>query len=246
MAAPTRFGRDPAASRDVGTMFDDIAGRYDLLNTVLSFGLDRLWRREACRLALAVAPRQALDVATGTGDLALALAARPPHPEVLGVDLSTAMLGHARDKAERRGAPVRFARGDGQALPVPDASVDVVTIAYGLRNFEDIDTGLREFRRVLRPGGRLVVLEFPPPPRGPFGRLFRLYFRHVLPRIGAWLSGDAAAYRYLPDSVLAFPDPGALAARLRAAGFIDVSYRLQTLGVSALHVGRAGNEEEPT
>lgn len=227
-------------------MFAGIARRYDLLNTVLSFGIDRSWRRQAARAALdgaavrsAAVPRL-LDVATGTGDLAFTLARRAPHAQVTGVDFVEPMLHLARGKAERLGPPaasVAFAHGDGTALSFGDASFDAVTIAYGLRNFADVDAGLREFRRVLRPGGRLVVLEFPPPPRGWFGSLFRVYFLRVLPLLGGWVSGRSGAYRYLPESVLAFPPPDALAQRMRAAGFSAVRYQLQTGGVSALHVG---------
>lgn len=223
-------------ARQVASMFGAIAARYDLLNTVLSFGLDRLWRREAARVALAGSPRRILDVATGTGDLALALKRTHPHAEVTGVDFSDPMLAIARDKARRSGLRLTLEPADGTALPYPDASFDAVTIAYGLRNFSSYQRGLAEFRRVLRPGGRLVVLEFPPPPRGWFGRLFRLYFFHVVPFVGRLLCGDAAAYRYLPTSVLAFPDPDRLAAMMIETGFVGVRYRLQSFGISALHV----------
>lgn len=218
-------------------MFDAIAPRYDLLNAVLSLGIDRGWRREAVAAALAKGPRDVLDVATGTADLAIALHRGRPGANVTGVDFSESMLDVGRAKAARAGVAVRLEVGDGTALPYPDGAFDAVTIAYGLRNFADVDAGLREFRRVLRSGGRLVVLEFPPPPRGIFGRLFRAYFTRVVPLVGGWLSGRRGAYTYLPASVLAFPDPAALAARMRAAGFAGVTYRLQTLGVSALHQG---------
>lgn len=230
----------------VQAMFAGIAGRYDLLNTVLSLGLDRRWRWQAARAALAApAVRSAgtprlLDVATGTGDLAFALARALPRASVTAVDFVEPMLERARRKGARLGAPatsITFAHGDGTDLAFADDSFDAVTIAFGLRNFADLDAGLREFRRVLRPGGRLVVLEFPPPPRGLFGALFRLYFLRVLPVLGGLVSGRASAYRYLPDSVLAFPPPEALAQRMRDAGFAGVHYQLQTGGVSALHVG---------
>lgn len=244
MTPPTRIGRDGLAGRDVATMFDGIAGRYDLLNRLLSLGIDRRWRRQACRAALEEAPRRVLDVATGTGDMALGLSRGSA--EVIGVDVARAMLERARAKAQRARAAPRFLHADGQALPFPDGGFDALTIAYGLRNFTDPDAGLREFQRVLRPGGRLVVLEFPPPPRGPLGRVMRAYFRHVLPRVGGLVSGDAEAYRYLPESVLAFAEPEALTRRMRAAGFINVEHRPQTFGVSALYVARAGNKEEPS
>jgi len=230
---------DPAKAGQVRAMFDGIAPRYDLLNALLSLGVDRGWRRQAVAWALARGPRDVLDVATGTADLAIALRRAAPGARVVGVDFSEPMLEVGRAKAARRGVDVRLEVGDGTALPYPDASFDVVTIAYGLRNFADVDAGLREFRRVLRFGGRLVVLEFPPPPRGAFGRLFRFYFTRVVPWLGGLVSGRPGAYAYLPASVMAFPAPEALADRMRAAGFGDVRYRLQTLGVSALHRGEA-------
>jgi demethylmenaquinone methyltransferase / 2-methoxy-6-polyprenyl-1,4-benzoquinol methylase len=228
---------DPAKGAQVRAMFDAIAPRYDLLNALLSLGVDRGWRRQAVAWATANAPREVLDVATGTADLAIALRRAAPAAAVVGVDVSEPMLAMGRAKAARRGIELRLEVADGTALPFADGSFDSVTIAYGLRNFGDIDAGLREFRRVLRRGGRLVVLEFPPPPGGPFGRLFRGYFARVVPWLGGLVSGRPEAYAYLPASVMAFPAPEALADRLRRAGFRDVRYRLQTWGVSALHRG---------
>jgi demethylmenaquinone methyltransferase/2-methoxy-6-polyprenyl-1,4-benzoquinol methylase len=218
-------------------MFSTIARRYDLLNRVLSLGLDGIWRREATRAAYVGGAKRLLDVATGTADLALSLKRYDPSAEVIGVDFAEPMLVLGRQKAARAGLELRLEQGDGLALDFPDNSFDALTIAYGLRNFADVERGLREFYRVLRPGGRVVVLEFPPPPEGIFGRLFRFYFLQVLPRLGGWLSGQRDAYTYLPESVLKFPPPEALAALLRRIGFHDVDYRLQTFGVSALHTG---------
>lgn len=217
-------------------MFSAIAERYDLLNTLLSFGIDRRWRAQAARSTTEHTPERVLDVATGTGELAIAIKRRAPGARVVGVDFAEAMLEVARRKARRRGLEVCFCKADGMALPFADDAFDAVTIAYGLRNFADRLIGLREFYRVLAPGGRLVILEFPPPPAGVFGILFRCYFLHVLPRVGAWLSGSGGAYSYLPASVLEFPRPLDLAGMLQRAGFARVRYKLQTFGVSALHV----------
>jgi len=218
-------------------MFSTIAPRYDTLNRLLSFGVDRRWRLQAARAALQGGAHDVLDVATGTGDLAFTLAAMAPSAEITGVDFAEPMLELARAKAQERQARVRFEVGDGTRLHFPNASFDAVTIAYGLRNFDDLEAGLREFLRVLRPGGRLVVLEFPPPPGGLFGVLYRLYFTRVLPAVGGLVSGRGGAYRYLPASVLAFPSPDVLADRLRAVGFVNVGYHLQTMGISAIHLG---------
>lgn len=231
--------------RTVRAMFDGIAPRYDLANTLLSLGLDRRWRRAAVRAALAVRPDRILDVATGTAELALALKRARPEAEVRGVDVAERMLEVGRTKSARAGLRVALETGDGMDLPYEDASFDVVTVGYGLRNFTDVDAGLREFRRVLSSGGRLVVLEFPPPPGGSFGRLFRAYFTRLLPRLGGLISGDREAYAYLPASVLAFPEPEALAARMEAAGFEAVTWTSQTLGISALHVGNVLESNAP-
>ena len=226
----------PDKGRSVQAMFDAIAARYDLLNMVLSLGVDRSWRRRALRAALAKDPARILDVATGTADVALALAEARPNVEVVGVDFSEAMLEVGRSKSARRGIPVRLEQGDGMKLGYPDGSFDVITIAFGLRNFADVMAGLKEFRRVLAPGGRLVVLEFPPPPKGLFGSVFRWYFTRVVPWIGRLVSGHGAAYAYLPASTFAFPEPAVLAERMKEAGFDDVVWTPLTFGVAALHV----------
>lgn len=218
-------------------MFSAIAARYDLLNSVLSLGSDRAWRREAARLALAGDPATVLDAATGTAELALRLKSMRPATRVVGADFSVPMLEIARRKAAERGLDLELVEADVLNLPFADGSFGAVTIAYGLRNLADLEAGLQELQRVLEPGGRLVVLDFPPPPDDAMGRLFRFYFQHLLPRIGGWVSGSRSAYEYLPASVLAFPRPPELAALVREAGFTGVRYRLQSLGVSAILLG---------
>lgn len=226
-----------AKARKVRAMFGEIAPRYDLLNRLLSGGVDQRWRRLAVRLATEKAPRRILDVATGTGDVALRLKRVRPAARVVGADFTPQMLELARAKAERTGLDVRFVEADALALPFADASFDAVTVAFGFRNFVDYERGLAEFYRVLAPGGRAVILEFPPPPEGLLGRAYRLYFGGVLPWIGGVVSGRPEAYRYLPDSVERFPRPERLAAMLRAAGFAGVRWRLLTGGIAAVHVG---------
>ncbi|PYE51153.1 bifunctional demethylmenaquinone methyltransferase/2-methoxy-6-polyprenyl-1,4-benzoquinol methylase UbiE [Deinococcus yavapaiensis] len=221
----------------VRDMFAEIAPKYDLLNRVLSLGVDQGWRRAATREALLLHPKRVLDVATGTADFALELKRAAPDAEVIGCDFVPQMLEIGRQKAAARGLDVQLEEGDALNLPYEDASFDVVTCAFGFRNFADYKRGLAEFHRVLRPNGRLVILEFPPPPRGAFGALFRFYFRHVLPTIGRLVSGSVGAYTYLPASVMAFPEPARLADMMLASGF-RARYRLLTFGVAALHVGQ--------
>jgi demethylmenaquinone methyltransferase/2-methoxy-6-polyprenyl-1,4-benzoquinol methylase len=228
---------DQSRAEAVRAMFSEIAGRYDLLNGVLSLGVDRSWRREAARLALEREPAQVLDAATGTGELAFELKRLRPQSRVVGVDFAAPMLEIARAKAGERGLGVELELADVLSLPFGDESFDAVTIAYGLRNLVDPKAGLAELRRVVRPGGRLVVMEFPPPPEDALGRLFRFYFQRILPVVGGWISGSRAAYRYLPTSVLAFPRPPELAALLCEVGFAGVRYRLQCHGVSVILVG---------
>lgn len=225
----------PEASQ-VQRMFSDIAFRYDFLNRLLSLGIDQTWRREAVRVVLETSPRDILDVATGTADLAIALKRALPHARVIGLDFAEPMLEIGRKKAREQGLDIPLLKGDGMSLAYPDASFDVVTIAYGLRNFSDRQQGLNEFYRVLKAGGRLVVLEFPPPPTNLFGQVFRLYFLGLSPYIAGWFSGRKDAYVYLGKTVLEFPDANKLSAMMYQAGFASVRYRLQTFGVSALHV----------
>lgn len=217
-------------------MFSEIAPRYDLLNRLLSFGADLRWRRRAVELALERHPGRILDLATGTGDLALLLKRQASKAEVVGADFAPPMLELARKKARERGLEVRFLEADALALPFPDGHFEAITIAFGFRNFADYERALKELYRVLAPGGRLVILEFPPPPTGAFGLVYRLYFQRVLPFLGGLISGSFGAYRYLPESVEAFPPPEALKALMEEAGF-SVRYEVLTFGVAAIHVG---------
>ncbi|WP_293178877.1 bifunctional demethylmenaquinone methyltransferase/2-methoxy-6-polyprenyl-1,4-benzoquinol methylase UbiE [Oceanithermus sp.] len=226
-----------AKARAVREMFGEIAPRYDLLNRLLSGGVDQRWRRLAVRLATEKAPRRILDVATGTGDVALLLKRARPEAEVVGGDFTPQMLELARAKAERAGVDVRFVEADALALPFADASFDAITVAFGFRNFADYGRGLAEFQRVLAPGGRAVILEFPPPPKGFLGRAYRFYFWRLLPWIGGVISGKPEAYRYLPSSVERFPEPERLAEMMHAAGFAEVRWRRLTGGIAAVHVG---------
>lgn len=228
--------REPAK---IAGMFDGIARRYDTLNHVLSGGLDLVWRRRAIR-ALAFAPGdRLLDMCTGTGDLALA-AVRGPSPahDVVGIDFSGEMLRHGLAKVRAAGleSRVRLIRGDATRVPLPDTSVDAAAVAFGIRNVVDRDQACREFCRVLKPGGRLAVLEFGNPTMPGWKQFYGWYSRAVLPRIGAMISGDRVAYAYLPASISQFPDPPQFSEALRAAGFSRVEWKAQTFGTVYLYI----------
>jgi demethylmenaquinone methyltransferase/2-methoxy-6-polyprenyl-1,4-benzoquinol methylase len=223
---------DPAAVR---SMFARIARRYDLLNRLLSGGVDQRWRRATVREAGALEGRVALDLCCGTGDLSVLLAAAGAR--VVGVDFTPEMLRLAAPK-RAPGAGGLFVQGDALAVPVASASVDVVTIAFGLRNLADRARGLAEMARVLRPGGKALVLEFSLPSGALVGRLYRAYFTRALPALGRVVSGDSEAYSYLPRTVLGWPSPEDLSRELGAAGLVECGFRRLWRGIACLHWGR--------
>jgi demethylmenaquinone methyltransferase/2-methoxy-6-polyprenyl-1,4-benzoquinol methylase len=219
----------------VRAMFDRIAGLYDRMNSVMTAGLHHQWRRRAADLAALAPGGRALDVATGTGDLAFELATRvAPGGEVVGVDFSEKMLELARAKAAP-GARVRFESGNALALEYPDGAFDAATVGFGARNFSDLERGLSEMARVVRPGGRVVVLEITTPQRPPLSTFFELWFDHAIPALGRVV--DSQAYSYLPSSVRRFPGPEELAAVMSRAGLGQIRYVLTAGGIIALHVG---------
>jgi demethylmenaquinone methyltransferase/2-methoxy-6-polyprenyl-1,4-benzoquinol methylase len=217
-------------------MFDRIAGLYDRMNSVMTAGLHHAWRRRAADLAELSPGARALDVATGTGDLALELANRvAPGGEVIGVDFSEKMLELARAKAESRVPRVSFKHGNALALDYADGEFDAATVGFGARNFSDLQRGLSEMARVVRPGGRVVVLEITAPRRPPLSTFFDLWFDHAIPALGRVV--DSQAYSYLPSSVKRFPGPDELAARMWDADLRRIRYVLTAGGIIALHVG---------
>lgn len=224
---------------EVREMFDNIAPRYDLLNHTLSLSIDRLWRRNVVRIVRRSHPRRILDVATGTGDLAIAMARRIRDVQVLGVDISERMLDVARHKVEARGLDQRVVldMGDAEHLGVADASVDVATVAFGVRNFGDLDGGLRELARTIKPGGKVVILEFSRPQNPIFRWFYELYSYRILPRIGGLVSRDKWAYEYLPASVGEFPAPGEFLAMMTRAGFHSCKARSQSFGIAQIYIG---------
>ncbi len=229
------------AARHVREMFNAVAPRYDRANHLLSLATDMYWRRETAERIRRELPDPAelLDICCGTGDLSFALAARlRPSQRVWSADFSHAMLLEAGKKSASRPAPRAWLEADALRLPFADSSLHAVATSFGFRNLGDYLAGLREFARVLRPGGRLYILEFFQPSAPIFGRLYHWYFTRILPRLGHWLTGRLAPYQYLPRSVAHFATPQELAAWMRAAGFEPVTWRRLSGGICALHCGQ--------
>lgn len=231
---------DKTKSEEVREMFDRIAPKYDLLNHTLSAGIDKLWRRRVVRIVRRCNPRRILDVATGTGDLAIALARRLRETRIMAVDPSAGMLAEARRKVTREGLDERIVLAEGVAEQLPaisDATFDAVTVAFGVRNFGDLDKGLRELHRTLKPGGQIVILEFSTPTLPVIRTLYRWYSHTILPRIGGSISKDRSAYEYLPASVDEFPAPELFLKRMAEAGFRNGKVRSLTLGIARIYTG---------
>ena len=228
-----------AKKEQVARMFDNISARYDFLNHLLSMGIDKGWRRKAINMLRPLAPKQLLDVATGTGDFAIqALDLKPE--KVTGVDISEGMLEVGRTKIAKLGYTnlIDLKKGDSENLAFPENNFDAVTVAFGVRNFENLEKGLKEIYRVLKPGGMLVVLEFSRPRTFPFRQIYNFYFKAILPKIGQLISKDKSAYTYLPESVEAFPDGAAFETILKNVGFNDTSCRSLTFGISSIYSAR--------
>ena len=241
---------EASASREVRDMFSRIAPRYDLLNHLLSMRFDVMWRKRLARRFSHILERpeaRTLDVCCGTGDLALVLANSPrPRADsepaaLLGADFAHPMLVRAQEKVRRnRGRPIELVEADALSLPFADATFDLVATAFGFRNLANYADGLREFRRVLKAGGSLAILEFAEPRGALFRNLFHFYFHRVLPSIGAAVSGNAPAYAYLPNSVARFPVPSELVKLMERSGFSGVAFESWTGGIVTLHTGQAG------
>jgi len=222
----------------VQAMFDRIAGVYDRMNSVMTVGMHHRWRERAADLAALKPGNRALDVATGTGDLAVELATRvAPDGEVVGSDFSERMLELARQKAPE----LRFEHGNALDLPYDDGEFDAATVGFGARNFSDLPAGLREMTRVVRPGGRVVILEITTPERPPLSWFFRLWFDRLVPLLGR-LAGDPDAYSYLPSSVRRFPNARGLGAAMTAVGLMDVRWVITAGGIIAIHAGTVDAE----
>lgn len=222
----------------VAQMFNSIAGKYDFLNHFLSAGIDIYWRRKAIDLLAGSRPRTILDIATGTGDFALeALRLQPD--KITGVDISEGMLAVGRDKIAKRklSHKIELLLGDSEKLEFADNSFDAATAAFGVRNFENLAQGLQEIHRVLKPGGRVVILEFSKPKSFPFKQVYNFYFKQILPVFGKLISKDRAAYTYLPESVQAFPDGPEFIRILQQVGFKATQWHPLTFGISSIYTG---------
>jgi len=230
--------KETSKKQQVADMFDNISHKYDFLNHFLSLGIDIRWRKKAIKLLKEIQPKQILDIATGTGDFAIeSLKLNPDH--VTGVDISEGMLNVGREKLKKRKLDDRITltSGDSENLPFEDNKFDAIIVAFGVRNFENLEKGLTEMNRVLRPGGKVVVLEFSKPKSFPFKQLYNFYFKNILPTLGKTISKDNAAYTYLPESVKSFPDGKDFTAILDKIGFKNTECKPLTLGISSIYTG---------
>ena len=221
----------------VEAMFDNIANEYDRFNYLASFNIDRIWRKRAISSLKPFAPRNVLDIATGTGDLALLIEKVLKPESIIGCDISEGMMQVAREKCHRRGITnIRFEKEDCTALSYPDDSFDALTSSFGVRNFQELEKALGEMHRVLRPGGHLVILELSSPTKFPMKQLFPVYAKYVMPTLGRLFSKDAKAYRYLPESIAAFPQGEVMQGILEKIGFSKVEFRRYTGGICTFYL----------
>jgi demethylmenaquinone methyltransferase / 2-methoxy-6-polyprenyl-1,4-benzoquinol methylase len=227
-----------AEKEKVRKLFDDISGRYDFLNHFLSFGIDRRWRKKFVRVLAGSPPRRILDVATGTGDLAIAMAGMSPE-KIVGIDISDRMMEIGKKKVEAKHFDriIEFLQGDAESIPFPDSSFDAVTVAFGVRNFENLEKGLSEMKRILRPGGTMLILEFSHPETGAVRSLYRFYSKFIIPFIGRKISKNDQAYNYLPETIAAFPSGLDFIRIMEKAGMEKNTYISLTFGISTIYSG---------
>jgi demethylmenaquinone methyltransferase/2-methoxy-6-polyprenyl-1,4-benzoquinol methylase len=230
---------DQQKKLQVEQMFDNIAPRYDFLNHFLSLGIDKIWRRKAIRILSEYKTGLLLDVATGTGDFAIAATKLKPS-KIVGFDLSDQMLNVGRIKVEKLGFGnlIEFVKGDSEAMPFPDLEFDAITAAFGVRNFENLEKGLCEFNRVLKPDGVVVILEFSKPKYFPFKQFYFFYFFTILPFVGRMVSKDRSAYSYLPESVMVFPDDQKFLSILKSCGFSRSKQKRLTFGIATIYIAQ--------
>ncbi|MBX7094495.1 MAG: bifunctional demethylmenaquinone methyltransferase/2-methoxy-6-polyprenyl-1,4-benzoquinol methylase UbiE [Flavobacteriales bacterium] len=233
------YNQSQGKKEQVAQMFNNISGKYDFLNHFLSMGIDHLWRRRAIGMLRKEQPKEMLDIATGTGDFAIAALKLNPK-KVTGIDISVGMLEKGREKMKKKGYDdrIEMLEGDSENLPFADASFDAITVGFGVRNFENLEKGLGEMLRVLRPGKTAIILEFSKPRRFPVKQSFNFYSRRVIPFIGRTISKDKAAYTYLPESVAAFPEGQDFLDILSKVGYTDVKSRTVSGGIATIYSGR--------
>lgn len=230
--------KETGKKEQVAEMFNNISKKYDFLNHFLSLGIDILWRKKAIKMLKKDKPKLILDIATGTGDFAIeALALKPE--KVIGVDISEGMLEVGREKMKKRGYDkiIDLRTGDSEKLLFNDNNFDAVIVSFGVRNFENLEKGLADMQRVVKPGGKVVIVEFSRPTKFPFKQIYNFYFKAILPKIGKLVSKDNAAYTYLPESVQAFPDGGKFLEILKNVGFKNTQCRPLTFGISSIYIG---------
>lgn len=234
------YHEEGSKKEQIAQMFDNVAGTYDGLNRFLSLGIDVYWRKKAIAKLKSLTPKVILDVATGTADVALETNRQLSPDSIVGVDISALMLEVGRKKIANQGAEkvIRLELGDSENLQYPDATFDAATLSFGVRNFENVEKGLREIHRVLKPNGKLIVLEFSRPRQFPFKQLFNFYFKYILPFIGKLTSKDARAYTYLYESVQAFPDREAFIEIMQKAGFEKANFEAWTIGIVCCYEGQ--------
>ena len=231
------YSNEGKKREQVEAMFDNIANEYDRFNYLASFNIDRIWRKRAISSLKPFAPRNVLDIATGTGDLALLIENILKPESIIGCDISEGMMQVAREKCRRRGITnIWFEKEDCTALSYPDNSFDALTSSFGVRNFQELEKALGEMHRVLRPGGHLVILELSSPTKFPMKQLFPVYAKYVMPTLGRLFSKDAKAYRYLPESIAAFPQGEVMQGILEKVGFSKVEFRRYTGGICTFYL----------
>ena len=222
----------------IAAMFDRISPKYDALNHMLSLNIDKVWRKKTAKIVSKTQPKTILDLATGTADLAIAMAKHSPQAHIIGLDISEKMLEIGKEKVKLQNLEnqIELHHGDAASLPFEDARFDAITVAFGVRNFEDLSKGLSEMHRVLKTNGQAVILEFSLPERFPIKQLYNFYFKHLLPNIGKWVSKDGNAYTYLPHSVEKFPKPSDFCNILGSFGLKNCQIKPLSFGIATLYV----------
>lgn len=230
---------DSTKKEEVAEMFDSISKRYDFLNHFLSLGIDKVWRKKAIRILSKEQPKSILDIATGTGDFALAALKLKP-ARVVGLDLSAGMLDVGRQKMKKKKVDhiIEMMQGDSENLPFDDNTFDAFTVGFGVRNFENLERGLSEMLRVLRPGGIGIILEFSKPKKFPVKQYYKFHSKYIIPKLGSAISKDKAAYSYLPESVAAFPEGKGFLDILTKVGYVNLESKLVSGGIATIYVGR--------